>query len=261
MKPHFFSHDYDARRNAKLLRVRKDMGMEGIGIYWCLIELLYERDNAIPVGDVDAIAFEFGVEDNKLLQLISNYDLFEVSDEVFSSPGIKKRLDERAEISDKRRKSVAQRKDRQQDDTFVQQNSTIVDVCSTKSLKDKDNTNVLSKGKDIPPLSPTGGKERQKKFDFEIEKLPEWINPDLAPAFKCWIDYKRGRGQGYASERTAKVCYANLANLSDGSAARAAEIVNFSVGNNYAGLFPPEGRTAPATNNMILKPQGGGPRW
>ena len=41
----YFPHDYGAR--SKLVDVRKDYGLEGLGFYWCVIEILHEEGGYI----------------------------------------------------------------------------------------------------------------------------------------------------------------------------------------------------------------------
>ena len=40
---YYFQHDYNARNDPKLQDVLIELGVEGIGIYWCIIEQLYEQ--------------------------------------------------------------------------------------------------------------------------------------------------------------------------------------------------------------------------
>ena len=42
---YYFSHDSNARNDIKILRLRRSLGLEGYGIYFCLIEMLREQDD------------------------------------------------------------------------------------------------------------------------------------------------------------------------------------------------------------------------
>ena len=53
-----------------------------------------------------------------------------------------------------------------------------------------------------------------------------------------WLEYKRSRREGYRSEMGARKCLALLRNLSDDDPAVAAAVIDRSIANNWAGLFP-----------------------
>lgn len=53
-----------------------------------------------------------------------------------------------------------------------------------------------------------------------------------------WLEYKRTRRESYRSEVGAKKCFAMLRNLSDDDPSVAAAIIDRSIANNWAGLFP-----------------------
>ena len=42
---YYFSHDYGARNHPKMLELRAKYGLEGLGLYWCIVETLAEADD------------------------------------------------------------------------------------------------------------------------------------------------------------------------------------------------------------------------
>lgn len=90
--------------------------------------------------------------------------------------------------------------------------------------------NPLCKGEETP-------KPKSRKFALDEDNPPEWVAPELLPAFAMWLDYKRGKRQGYATEKTAALCYNRLVELSGGNPAKAAEIVKGCIAQNYDGLY------------------------
>lgn len=58
-------------------------------------------------------------------------------------------------------------------------------------------------------------------------------------ALSLWLAYKKEKGQTYKPRGLAAL-KARLDLLSGGDADKAMEIVNFSMANNYAGLFAPK---------------------
>jgi len=85
---YFFPHFYNARHDRKVKRIRKDLGIEGYGIFFMLLEVLREQtDFKFPVSDIDLLADEFGTSVKKIEEVIGKYDLFIVDeDRHFFSP-------------------------------------------------------------------------------------------------------------------------------------------------------------------------------
>ena len=84
----YFPHFCNARHDRKIRRLRKELGVEGYGIYFMLLEILREQQDLMyPMEDMDLLAEEFGVSEAKVRVVICNYQLFEVDEaEKFFSP-------------------------------------------------------------------------------------------------------------------------------------------------------------------------------
>lgn len=106
----YFSHDYHARHDPKLVNLQMEFGMEGVGIYWCLIEMLYEQGGRLRPADYERIAFELRI-DTELLKQIVFTDLFEgdKSGDYFWSNTVLERLEKREIKSQKARDSILKR--------------------------------------------------------------------------------------------------------------------------------------------------------
>lgn len=77
--------------------------------------------------------------------------------------------------------------------------------------------------------------------DVLKDKPPTWFSTIVAPwreLMQTWLEYKRTRGEGYRSEVGVKKCLSMLRTLSDDSPSVAARIIDRSIANNWAGLFP-----------------------
>lgn len=44
---YYFPHDYHARYDPKICALIKDYGMEGYGLWWCIVEILHEQEGKI----------------------------------------------------------------------------------------------------------------------------------------------------------------------------------------------------------------------
>jgi len=69
--------------------------MAGIGIYWCIVEMLYGEGGYLPLSDCDFIADELKMDKEVLKDIISNSGLFKVSNGQFYSEAALRRLEER----------------------------------------------------------------------------------------------------------------------------------------------------------------------
>jgi hypothetical protein len=84
----YFPHFSNARHDRKIRRLRKELGIEGYGIYFMLLETLRDQhDMMYPLADCDLLAEEFGTSDAKIKTVICNYELFDFDeDSRFFSP-------------------------------------------------------------------------------------------------------------------------------------------------------------------------------
>jgi DnaD/phage-associated family protein len=85
---YYFPHFCVARHDRKIRRLRKELGIEGYGIFFMVLEVLREQiDFKYPIEDLDLLAEEFGTSEAKIRVVVCNYKLFEVdNDEFFFSP-------------------------------------------------------------------------------------------------------------------------------------------------------------------------------
>jgi hypothetical protein len=92
---YYFSHDSNARNDIKILRLRRSLGLEGYGIYFCLIEMLREQDEyKMSLASVPDIAFELHTSDEKVKAVICAFDLFILDEEHFFSARLNRSMSE-----------------------------------------------------------------------------------------------------------------------------------------------------------------------
>ncbi len=99
----YFQHDYNARNDPKLQDVLIDLGVEGIGVFWCIIEQLYEQGGTLPIRYCKSIAFALHVDCNVVERLVNDYGLFQTDGEKMWSESVLNRLNRRSEVSEKRK--------------------------------------------------------------------------------------------------------------------------------------------------------------
>jgi hypothetical protein len=143
----YFPHFCNARHDRKIKRLRKELGVEGYGIYFMLLETLRDQhDLRYPLEDIDLLAEEFNVSEQKVRVTICNYQLFEIDEEQkFFSPKMLLYLEPYYKMKEQRReaglKSAAKRKLSEHSTTVEQpfnDRSTTVQQSKVKESKEKE---------------------------------------------------------------------------------------------------------------------------
>jgi len=103
----YFSHDFKARHDPKLINVRMKHKSAGIGIYWDLVEMLHENGGFIMLSECDRIAFELKEDIELIKSVIFDFDLFKIEKKSFYSVSALRRIQERKEKSLKAKASAS----------------------------------------------------------------------------------------------------------------------------------------------------------
>ena len=206
----YFTHDYNARNDVKMQEMMMDMGCEGIGIYWCIVEMLYENGGKLPLAYTKNIAWSLHLDTNesdvvmqnscnvnanamqddanacanvmqkkssgnKVEKIIFNYDLFKNDGEFFWSESVLIRLEKRKSIVEKRKNAAAKRwksNDKEVEQKQCTSNANAVQSeCTSNAIKGKER-----KGKEIK----INIKEREKEkptrfFPPSLEEVKNYI--------------------------------------------------------------------------------------
>jgi len=120
----YFSHDYGARNDPKMVNLQIKHGMEGVGIYWCIIEMLYEEGGKIPL-DYDRITFALRSHREIIESILKNFGLFSITKNKISSTSVLRRLNLRNDKSIKARESANKRWEKYDRNANAQNNDAI----------------------------------------------------------------------------------------------------------------------------------------
>jgi hypothetical protein len=102
----YFSHDSNARNDVKILKLRRNLGLEGYGIYWCIIEILREsQDHKLPKTCIEDISYSLNISTEKVESVINDYDLFVVDNEVFYSERLIRSMEQYKALKEKKSQS------------------------------------------------------------------------------------------------------------------------------------------------------------
>jgi hypothetical protein len=92
---YYFPHDSNAKDDPKCVALIEQLGMEGYGIYWVLIETLRDQpDYRYPFALIGAIARRYNTQAQKVELVVRNYGLFVVDEqEFFLSDSLNRRME------------------------------------------------------------------------------------------------------------------------------------------------------------------------
>ena len=115
----YFSHDANAKDDFKVMHLIEELGLEGYGIFWVLIETLREQQNyKYPLKLLSVLARKYNTTLAKLEVVVRNYHLFVIEDDCFFySSSLNRRMQKMEEAIEQRviagKISAAKRKQKQ----------------------------------------------------------------------------------------------------------------------------------------------------
>jgi len=104
----YFSHDYNAQHDEKIIKLMSKLGWEGYGLYWGIIERLYSSDGYLEY-DCDTLAFGMRSHSEKVKSIIEDFGLFKKTNSNFFSTSVLKRIKQRKGISEANRQNALKR--------------------------------------------------------------------------------------------------------------------------------------------------------
>ena len=100
---YYFPHDSNAKDDPKNVLLIEQLGLEGYGIYWVLIEILRDQPcYRYPLLLVPPLARKYNTTAEKMKTVILSYGLFEIDEDNFFSVALLRRM---AVIDEKRAKA------------------------------------------------------------------------------------------------------------------------------------------------------------
>lgn len=108
---YWFSHDSNAKDDPKCMLLIDQLGAEGYGIFWILVESLREQpDFKYPLMLLPILAKRYGTTTEKMTTVVLKFKLFEVeNDEFFYSNSLNNRMKALGEKREKARQNVLKR--------------------------------------------------------------------------------------------------------------------------------------------------------
>ncbi|MEM5570037.1 DUF4373 domain-containing protein [Aliarcobacter butzleri] len=178
----YFSHDANAKDDFKVMLLIEELGLEGYGIFWVLIETLREQQNyKYPLKLLSVLARKYNTTLAKLEVVVRNYHLFIIEDDCFFySSSLNRRMQKMEEVREQRVLSAkigAQKRKQKQLEQLKQlqinlsnndSSEQMLGECSTnaKQIKEKKN-----KEKEIKSSIFSSDENEAEKFEQLNEHL------------------------------------------------------------------------------------------
>lgn len=208
----YFSHDYDAREDEKIQELIFKLNMEGYGIYWSIIEMLYKNDGYMQM-ECERIAFALHTDKDKVNSVIHDFNLFKVNGNAFTSTSVLHRLKLRKGKSATARKAAKIR--------WGKENADDANAMQTQCKR-----NAKKKRKE--------SKEKESK---ENKIALPWIEDEFYHVWEFWKKYKREQHNFSYKPIGEQGALSKLQELSGGDLAIALLIIKQSIQNGWKGLF------------------------
>jgi hypothetical protein len=158
---YYFSHDSNAKDDPKCVLLIEQLGLEGYGIYWVLIETLRDQpEYKYPINLIPALARRYNTTAEKMKTVVNGYGLFLVDEQDFFSISLMRRmehLDYKRELARIAGKKSAEKRlmlnsgSTDVQPTFTEGSTSKVNKSKVKEIKENNNSGTSPQKNFIPP--------------------------------------------------------------------------------------------------------------
>jgi hypothetical protein len=177
---YWFRHDSNAKHDEKIIDLRTDLGYEGYGIFWALIEFLRDSSNYEAEYKPKRIAYAIQAAEDLIEQVINGYGLFVVENDKFYSQSLKERMKEMDRKRQLQRDKANKRwgKDRENSDPPEQAVEIELSHGNPTALpeqyhKIREDNSIVDKKKEEEKIEPNQREERAGLFFSKFESIPD----------------------------------------------------------------------------------------
>jgi hypothetical protein len=172
---YYFQHDYNAANDVKCLFLRQQLGMEGYGIFWFLIESLANAGGSLPLSITPVLAMQMQVTEAKVKAVITSFNLFEIFDDSFVSVRLNEHLNFRKVLSDKGREGVRKRWANREalPEAITEANSHPI---SSPNTKERKGNKRKVKNTQPEPTAPGAGEAFTDPDAEKFSQFQDWIS-------------------------------------------------------------------------------------
>lgn len=161
-KSYYFSHDYNARNDEKIQRLMQKHWMSWVGIFWCIVEMLYEQDWFIQ-EDYDCIAFVLHEECERIRSVIQDFWLFIINDWNITSKTVSDRIWYMKQKSQKAKESAEERRNNRNANALQTQSKGNANKVKEKKVKEIKNIEYITSKEEMNNFVLTLSEEEQER--------------------------------------------------------------------------------------------------
>ena len=214
----YFSHDSNARNSDKIIPLRAQMGAEGYGIYFMILERLREEPTYMSVKDYNMLAFDLRVDSAKIKAVVENFGLFVFTDDgkYFYSESFLRRMQTKDDKSEKARKSALSRWNKCERNANAMRTHENSDANKGKKSKEKEikenisptiSDEIVPPQVEIPPKSDPKQSQQEKEKSCDkrekefYDQLVPWVSVYGPEMIRKFYDYWRERNKSRTKMR------------------------------------------------------------
>jgi hypothetical protein len=162
---YYFPHDSNAKDDPKMIMLIEELGMEGYGIFWMLIETLRDQaDYKASFVILPALARRYNTTPEKVKTVITRYGLFVIEDDIFFySDSLNRRMQA---LADKRLKRQLAGSKGGKNKAMLKQNSSNATAMLEQSSSSKVNYSKVKESKE------------ENSIDSRIKAFPKHSKDD-----------------------------------------------------------------------------------
>lgn len=139
---YWFKHDINARDDDKIINLRIDLGAEGYGAYFMILELLASSPDCRLSANYKNIAYRIGTSEELAKKVVEDYKLFDFDDDrQFYSYRLRQQMDSMRATSEKRQeagrtggRASAQSRLKTSDEFHVPTEKEVSDYCDKMNI-------------------------------------------------------------------------------------------------------------------------------
>jgi uncharacterized protein YdaU (DUF1376 family) len=185
MKKTYLQHQSNSFTDIKIIKMRSKLGIESYGIFWALLELLFNEENKLCIDDYSVLAFSLQCDADKLKSVIEDFDLFIIEDGCFYSKRLNDHIENINSKSLKAKESVNKRWEK------------------IRTNNDSNTSRVYKSIEDNSKVDKSKVNKRVIEFKNSINQIEGVNNNDKDNFFLYWSELnKSGTKQKFELEKT-----------------------------------------------------------
>ena len=219
----YYLHDSNAFNDEKITELFIEFGYEGLGLFYTILEKIAAQEKPIKTNVLKS-QLKVGKKLERCWSFMESIGLIQSIDgETFNIRLLN--VSEKYKVkSEKSAKRVLKFREKE----VISENVTRYEsVCNANKLKEK---KVIESNKEKSEILTNSNKE-----SFILSIPEEW-----RAVITKWLNFKKEINNSYKGQTSLTTMFKQLKKISEENPIRAAEIIDYSIGNNYRGLFEPK---------------------